>query len=128
MVVTLIKIISNIVYFRCFVVMYNNDLENLNISASAPTKVEIEITPEQWLGDSAPFIYNLSTTYPSDRYGIRVFTDFINLTLEQLQAISDTSIIGSIDNNLYGLGVKPTINLPLVLEVTEYKSKTENNE
>lgn len=91
--------------------------ELTSMKGNKPKEVALNVINANWTGAEAPYIYDLTATYPNEGYDIDVLADMETLTAEQREAMINAQITGGTSNKLYALGEKPTIDIPVTLEV-----------
>ena len=96
----------------------SSKIENLlSEKMNKPIYVEYTLLSTGWVGDEAPYVYSIDGY---DGKTVNVHVDGARSTVEQIEAIMNAGIQGSLTgsaNKLYAFGEKPTIDLPVALEV-----------
>jgi chaperonin cofactor prefoldin len=83
------------------------------------TEVPYTLSASGWVGESAPYAYDLTSTYPDDKYDVTIWLDEENATVEQREAIMNANTSSCIKNVLVANGEKPTIDIPVILELVD---------
>ena len=90
----------------------------IDTKSNKPTQVKMTLLSSGW--DSNTNTYSFETTYPSATYDISLEPNGATITEAQFEAWSQAQILGNPDSNVIkSLGSVPTVDIPIVLTVTE---------
>ena len=70
------------------------------------------LAASKWSGSSAPYTYDLGSTYGTNAI---IGFDSETRTQEQLETTSTANIKGSSSTKIYAFGDKPTVDIPIVI-------------
>lgn len=86
--------------------------ERLDEKSEKIQRISYTLVVSKWSGNT----YSLETEYPSGQYELTMAVGAINL--EQYEMYSEAKIIGSATSNVItALGIIPTMDIPVILEV-----------
>ena len=89
------------------------------INVMKPTISYTEIFPEHWETDDngSTWFYDFFDQYNSEIWSVSVGLNGSVATKEQKKAFDDAEIVGCLDNRIKLYGVKPTIPIPIIIQV-----------
>lgn len=83
--------------------------------AEKPAVVKAKLAAASWNSN----IYSFEETYPASSYNIALSYDGDNYSAESKEAFDDAGLVGSITANQFtATGDVPTVDIPVILEVT----------
>ncbi len=79
---------------------------------------EITMSASAWEGSTAPFVYDFTQDYPSDKWNIEIGA-CQSTTDDMIKALSKANIVGDVDTNkCYARGTKPTTDIKVMVIAT----------
>lgn len=86
--------------------------QSISIQSGGSKSVKYTLTASKWSGSSAPYTYDLGSTY--GKSSVIGFDSAVGSTA-QLEAARAADIQGSSTTKIYAFGDKPTVDIPIVI-------------